>query len=921
MRLIKLANRIGRLPWMLAAVLIAAAGISSGAWAQTLNTLVTFGGSDGTNPQDRGGLIADAHGNLFGTNGYGGTSTSCPSSPAFPNGGCGTVFELRVDSTTATGYATTPTTLVNFNNTDGAHPFAGLIADASGNLFGTTAAGGAFGSGTVFELKIDSTTATGYASSPTTLVSFSNTNGGDQYAGVVADASGNLFGTALFPGLGTVYEIKVDSTTATGYATTPTTLVIFNNANGQYPFGGLIVDNRGNLFGTTYYGGGSSACYGGCGTVYEIKVDSTTATGYASMPTTLVSFNGADGAYSESTLIADAHGNLFGTTSAGGTSSACPGSSTSTSGCGTVFELKVDGTTATGYASMPTTLASFNGTNGFYPFAGLIADAGGNLFGVTSGLGTTGYGTVFAIKTDSATATGYASTPTTLATFNGIDGAYPIEVLIADSRGNLFGTAESGGTTGGGTVFEVGGSGFLPLISLQLITVTPNPTSVAAGLTQQFTATGHYSDGSTQNLTALVTWSSSNTSIATIATSGLAKGVSPGGPVTITASLNSIIGTAQLTVTAPLLVSIAVTPANPSVPATTTQQFTATGTYSDGSTQNLTGAVTWASSNTAVATISGSGLASGLSSGTSMISATLGVSGSTTMTVITARVQVTKTFEGGAIPSGSSFTFQIRSAASSTAAGTILESETFTSSTAGATILFTRLLIPGQQYETCEQMLPGWLTTLGPPLYSVFNPSGDNSVVCTNFTPAVNQTVQFTIDNQPPPGGIALGIGFWKNWATCTNNSGKQKPVLDQILASFPIASGQTMPGVYIGNLYVNSCAIAVDILNKGTLNGTKEASDPSYGLAAQLLAAKLNVQAGAGWSSCVSTDITSGNDLLNPVKDAIGNTGVDFAKAFNNNTATKLTSSQATTGNYLQTQLNSYNNNQSVQCPTGYVY
>jgi hypothetical protein len=70
-----------------------------------------------------------------------------------------------------------------------------------------------------------------------------------------------------------------------------------------------------------------------------------------------------------------------------------------------------------------------------------------------------------------------------------------------------------------------------------------------------------------------------------------------------------------------------------------------------------------------------------------------------------------------------------------------------------------------------------------------------------------------------------------------------------------------------------------------------------------------------------VSTDITSGNDLLNPVRDAVGNTGVDFAKAFNNNTATKLTSSQATTANYLQTQLNSYNNNQPVQCPPGYVY
>jgi uncharacterized repeat protein (TIGR03803 family) len=912
MKRIELGNRVGRLGWMLAAALIAAAWVSSGASAQTLNTLVTFSGSNGANPQDRGGLIADAHGNLFGT------------TSGLSSAGYGTVFEIKTDSTTATGYASTPTTLVSFNGTDGSYPFAGLMADAHGNLFGTTSQGGAYGSGTVFEIKIDSTTATGYASTPTTLVSFNSTDGGDQYAGVIADASGNLFGTALFPGLGTVYEIKTDTTTATGYATTPTNLVIFNNANGQYPFGGLIADASGNLFGTTYYGGAfSGACYGGCGTVYEIKVDSTTPTGYASTPTTLVSFNDADGAYSESVLIVDAHGNLFGTTSAGGTSSACPGSPTSASGCGTVFELKVDRTTATGYASTPTTLVSFNGgTDGLLPFGGLIADTQGNLFGTTSGLGSAGYGTVFEIKTDSTTATGYASTPTTLVSFNGLDGAYPIQTLIADLHGNLFGTAESGGATGYGTVIEVTGSGFVPPTVLQSITVSSSMISVAAGLTQQFTATGHYSDGSTQNLTSSVTWSSSNTSIATIASSGLAQGVSAGGPVTIMASLNSITGTAQLTVTAPMLVSIAVTPANPSVPATTTQQFTATGTYTGGSMKNLTGAVTWSSSNMAAATINASGLASALSAGTSMISAALGgVSGSTTITVITARVQVTKTFNGGAIPSGSSFTFQLRSGASSTAAGTILESETFTSSTAGGTILFTSLLIPGQQYETCEQMLPGWLTTLGPPLYSVFNPSGDNSVVCTNFTPAVNQTVQFTIDNHPPPGGMALGIGFWKNWASCANNHGNQTPVLDRVLASFPVASGQTTPGVYIGNLYVNSCAIAEDLLNRMTLNGTKEASNPSYSLAAQLLAAKLNVQAGAGWTVCVSMDISSAGNLLNPVQDAAGNTGVDFAKAFNSNTGPKLTSSQATTANYLQTQIDYYNNNQPVQCPPGYVY
>src|SRR5262249_55424484 len=113
--------------------------------------------------------------------------------------------------------------------------------------------------------------------------------------------------------------------------------------------------------------------------------------------------------------------------------------------------------------------------------------------------------------------------------------------------------------------------------ALQSITAAPASASVAAGLTQQFSATGHYSDNSTQNLTASATWSSSSTSIETTSNAagsqGRAMGVAPGGPVTISATQNSRSGTAQLPVTAAALVSIAVTPANPSVPNASTQQF------------------------------------------------------------------------------------------------------------------------------------------------------------------------------------------------------------------------------------------------------------------------------------------------------------------------------------------------------------
>jgi uncharacterized repeat protein (TIGR03803 family) len=350
--------------------------------------------------------------------------------------GYGTVFEI---AKTAGGYAGTPTTLVSFNLIIGAFPYTALIADVSGDLFGTTLAGGPEGYGTVFEIA---KTTGGFASTPTTLLSFNLTNGGSPFGGLIADANGNLFGTTegTGPGVGTyrygtIFEI---AKTAGGYAGTATTLVSFNGTDGEYPFAGLIADANGNLFGTTAYGGAY-----GYGTVFEIG---KTAGGYAGTPTTLVSFNGADGAYPFAGLIADANGNLFGTTEEGGAY-----------GSGTVFEIAK---TASGYADTPTTLVSFNGANGAYPAAGsLIADASGNLFGTTEAGGPNGYGTVFEIA---KTARGYAGAPTTLVSFNGADGGSPVAGLIADANGNLFGTTLVGGAYGYGTVFEITGSGFVP---------------------------------------------------------------------------------------------------------------------------------------------------------------------------------------------------------------------------------------------------------------------------------------------------------------------------------------------------------------------------------------------------------------------------------------------------------------------------
>ena len=182
--------------------------------------------------------------------------------------------------------------------------------------------------------------------------------------------------------------------------------------------------------------------------------------------------------------------------------------------------------------------------------------------------------------------------------------------------------------------------------TLKAITVTPANPSIAKGTTQQFTATGTYSDSSTQDLTTSVTWDSTVKGVATISNAAGTEGLSSGvgvGQTTISATLGTVSGSTTLTVTAASLLSIAVNPANPTIAKGTAQQFTATGTYSDSTTQDLTTTVTWASSAQVVATISNAtgsnGLATGVSAGNTTISATLGtVSGSTTLTVTAANL-------------------------------------------------------------------------------------------------------------------------------------------------------------------------------------------------------------------------------------------------------------------------------------------
>jgi trimeric autotransporter adhesin len=212
----------------------------------------------------------------------------------------------------------------------------------------------------------------------------------------------------------------------------------------------------------------------------------------------------------------------------------------------------------------------------------------------------------------------------------------------AGSKG-LATSAATGATTITASSGTVSGSTTLTVTAATLVSiaVTPANPNIARGTSRQFIATGRYTDSSTQDLTTVATWSSSNTAAATISNAAGSKGLATSaatGATTITAASGSVSGTTTLTITAATLVSIAVTPVNPSAARGTSRQFTAMGTYTDSSTQDLTAAVTWSSSNTAVATISNAagskGSATALAVGTATISAASGsVSGSTALTV------------------------------------------------------------------------------------------------------------------------------------------------------------------------------------------------------------------------------------------------------------------------------------------------
>jgi uncharacterized repeat protein (TIGR03803 family) len=368
------------------------------------------GGSDGASPI--GGLTLDAAGNLYGTAQGGGR-------------GFGTVWKLQH---AAGGWIFNPLYQFTGGN-DGAGPVAGVVFGPDGTLYGTTAAGGKQncsgnfpypGCGTVFNLK-PPPRACATALCPwkeSVLYSFmGDSDGANPTANVIFDQSGTLYGTTQFggstwqsctSGCGTIFQLA-----PSGNAWIETVLTTFTTDGLWQPRGGVTIGPLGNIFGTTFYGGGTGCGGNGCGGLFGLYDD--------------YNFSDSDGGNSAAGVILDQSGNLYGATSGFGPA-----------GGGSIFVLPW------GSPWKFALIAGFSGNPGDGPW-NLVMDQAGNLYAATQRGGAHNYGAVVKL------------TPyTPLHDFTGgSDGAYPVGGLVVDKNGNIYGTTSAGGKNGLGVVFEI----------------------------------------------------------------------------------------------------------------------------------------------------------------------------------------------------------------------------------------------------------------------------------------------------------------------------------------------------------------------------------------------------------------------------------------------------------------------------------
>ena len=363
--------------------------------AQTFTVLYTFtGGADGGTPLDTPILY---NGNVYGTTNGGGAGSS------------GTVYQLDFKTRKETALHT-------FTGPDGIGPVGGLIQNASGNFYGVAYKGGPNNDGTLFELTPSGQFTLLHAFAGRTVTPAE----GIGPAGTpVFDSLGDLFGTTYVGGAskgwGTVYEYSAAGVFQSGQNFSP---------DGALPRAGLFFQG-GKLFGTTCGCGGIA--YGG--TIYAVGVQKA-----------LYTFTGgADGSQPLGSLVGDGKGNLYGTTSAGGTGNFG-------SGYGVVFEFNLT-------TSQLTVLHTFTGSDGGAPASALSWDTQGNLYGTTTLGGAYGYGTVFKLDPTSGTLT------TVYSFTGGADGGTPEAGVLVTANGDIWGAASAGGSApapaGFGTLFII----------------------------------------------------------------------------------------------------------------------------------------------------------------------------------------------------------------------------------------------------------------------------------------------------------------------------------------------------------------------------------------------------------------------------------------------------------------------------------
>jgi uncharacterized protein YjdB len=450
---------------------------------------------------------------------------------------------------------------------------------------------------------------------------------------------------------------------------------------------------------------------------------------------------------------------------------------------------------------------------------------------------------------------------------------------VATVTGNVVTAVAAGNATITATVNGLSAAAKITVTAatIQSIAVTPPTATTGVGGTIDFVTIATLSDGSHQNITTTVAWSSSNMAVASIAASGRAQGLAAG-DTTIRATFNGLVGTAQLHVTAATLVSIALTPTMPVYGTSVTFPFTAIATYSDASIADVTATAMWASSDTNIVTITAAGVATTVTAGTSVVSATLnGVSGNTTVTVTAATLQ-------SIMVTPAQTTLAIAGTANLTATGhysdmttvDLTDSVTWTSDAAGVVFVSNASGSNGQvtALSAGKANITATLGVVSGSATVVVTAATLKSIAITPANPTVPVTtsVNFIARGTYSDGSI-VDITTTATWS-----------VVDGTIASISNAAGSngTATGTKIGSTQVNATLDGVTGSTNLTVTGAKLVSIAVTPANSMLVAGiKQQMQAIGTYSDMTTVDLTTtavwttGNAMIATVSNASGAQGL----------------------------------------------